>query len=189
MRRPPADDELADWIAARERHRRLAAAIWLSTVGAAGLLVLLSDRFLTAPLLPTLGALAWLGWAWSGDVVYLLRSGATGHPVVRAELPWSVATARSLPLGWYEAPVRGTIHRTSRGWVWRPSALVAVEMPVLGWPDDEIALRTISRMWGPFQPPTAQLRLYLRGGETVEFVVWHPDRLLASSDVDSAVTS
>jgi hypothetical protein len=187
--RPPADDVLADWIAARERHRRIAVDVWLSALAVAGLLVLMSDRFLAVPALPAVGAAVWLLWAWSGDVLYCVRSGVASHPVVRAELPWSVASGHTLPLGWYEAPVRGAVHRTPRGWVWRPSPLIAAELPVLGWSDDEVTLQTISRMWGPFQPPTAQLRLYLRGGGTVEFVVWHPDRLLPASPVGSSVTS
>ena len=189
MYRPPADDVLADWIAARERHRRIAADIWLSALVVASLLVLMGDRFLAAPVLPAAGAAGWLVWAWTGDVLYCLRSGAASHPVVRAEIPWSVAADHPLPVGWYEAPVRGAVHRTSLGWVWRPSPLIAAELPVLEWSDDDVALQTISRMWGPLQPPTAQLRLYLRDGGTVEFVVWHPDRLLPATPVGSTVTS
>jgi hypothetical protein len=187
--RSPADDELADWIAARERRRRLAADVWLSALVISGLLVLLGDRFLIAPALPAVGAIVWLTWTWSGDLLYSVRSGVSGHPVVRAELPWSVAATHPLPVGWYEVPVRGAVHRMPCGWGWRPSPLVAAELPVLGWSDHDVVLQTISRMWGPLHPPTAQLRLYLRGGATVEFVVWHPDRLLPVTPVGSAVTS
>lgn len=189
MDRSPADDELADWIAARERHRRLAADAWLSAVVATGLLALLSERYLAAPVVPVAGAGAWLAWAWASDVLSSMRCGTAGHPVVRAELPWSVASAHPLPPGWYEAPVRGSVHRMPHGWVWRPSPLIAAELPALTWSADDVVLQTISRMWGPLQPPTAQLRLYLHDGGTVEFVVWHPDRLFPPTSIGSTVAS
>jgi hypothetical protein len=154
-----------------------------------GLLVLVSDRYVLAPVLPLLAALGCWVCAWGSEAWYSVRSGVAHHPVVRAELPWSVAVGKSLPAGWYEAPVLGSLHRTAHGWVWRPSPLIAAELPVLAWREEEVVASTLTPLWGPGLPERAQLRLYLRGHGTVEFVVWHPERLLPASLHDSALTS
>jgi hypothetical protein len=184
-----SDDEQVGWNAGRKRQRRRAGLTCLVAVVVGGLLVLMSDRFLIAPLLPILTASLWLVATWTCDAVFRVRSALVRYPVARAELSWAVASNHELPPNWSEAPVRGTIHRTPRGWVWRASPLIAAELPVLRWSDTEVAVRTMTPVWGPLQPPIAQLRLYLRGGDTVEFVVWHADDLLEASLVGSALAS
>jgi hypothetical protein len=186
---PRYDDELADWISRRERFRRRACVAGGVGLTLSGVLVLLGDEYLVAPAIPLVVAMVWWVGVWLGDAWYSVRASLTGHPVVRAELAWAVAADRLTPLGWYEAPVSGALHRTPQGWVWRPSSLVAADLPVLGWREEDVAVSTITPLWGPALPPSAQLRLYVRGSGTVEFIVWHPDRLIPSSWVGSALTS
>jgi hypothetical protein len=181
-------DVLVDWIARRERQHRLTGSVW-ALVGASGcLLALLSDRFLVFPTLSLAGAAVWLVALWSVDRWCQLRCNWTGHPVVRAEAAWSQASRRGLPAGWYEAPVRGVLHRTPARWVWEPSALVAADLPTMTWADSDVAVATITPLWGPLMPASAQLRLYLRGGGTAEFVVWQPERLMPVVPLGSALT-
>jgi hypothetical protein len=168
---------LCAWVAARQRQLRFVVYGWCVVTVTVGLLALMSDRVLFLPLAPLSAAGIWMAAAWGGDHVWRVRSRVHGYPVVRAEAPWSLAAHRPMPYGWNEAPVSGTVHRTSKGWVWKPSSLVAADLPVLGWAAEDVAATTLTPLWSPGLPPRAQLRLYLRGGTTVELIVHDPWRL------------
>jgi hypothetical protein len=169
---------LCAWVAARQQQLRYVVTGWWVLAVAAGLLALVSDRMLFLPLVPLSAAAMWMGGAWTTDHWWRVRSRLRGHPVVRAEAPWSLAARRPMPLGWREAPVAGAVHRTPKGWFWRPSTLVAADLPVLGWPAEEVAACTLTPIWSPGLPARAQLRLYLRGGGTVELIVHDPWQLI-----------
>lgn len=177
MKAPDDVGVVCAWVAAKEQQMRYAVTGWWVVTIGAGLLALLSDRLLFVPLIPLLSAAAWAAAAWSADRCWRVRSRVHGYPVVRAEAPWSLAAHRPMPLGWREAPVAGAVHHTPKGWVWRPSSLVAADLPVLGWAAEDVAASTLTPMWSPGLPPRAQLRLYLRGGTTVEFIVHDPVRI------------
>jgi hypothetical protein len=169
---------LCDWVAGRDRQLRWLGTGWAVAVVVTGLLALVVDAMLYLPAVPAVAGAVWFAAAWGSSHAWRARSRLAGHPVLRAEAPWSLASRRPMPVGWYEAPIAGGVHRVTDGWVWRPSRLVAADLPVLRWRADDVAASTLVPLWGPGLPPRAQLRLHLRGGATVELIVYDPDRLL-----------
>lgn len=181
-------DVLAGWVARRERQHRGLMAAWAVLSGVCGLLSLLTEQALYAPAVPLLSALAWLVGSWGSDRWWAMRTRWAGHPVVRADAAWTVASDRPLPLGWPESPVNGTLHRMDPGWLWRPSRLVAADLPVRFWAADDVAAVTVTPLWNPLLPPLAQVRLYLRGGGSVELIVHRPERIVEGPLTTSAGT-
>jgi hypothetical protein len=172
-------DVLAGWVARQERQYRALVVVWGVTAAGSGLLSLMNDDAVFVPVFPLTIAVVWLAVVWGSERYWTVRGRVVGHPLVRADVPWEVATDRPLPLGWTEAPVNGTLHRTSSGWLWCPSRLVGTDLPARFWADEDVAAVTVTPLWSPVLPTAAQVRLYLRGGGSVEILVRGPWRALA----------
>ncbi|HEY6793998.1 MAG TPA: hypothetical protein VI248_04870 [Kineosporiaceae bacterium] len=174
----PGFDTLAPWIARRHRGYRLLAGGWLAAAALSGLLVLVRDELVLLPLAPIGCGAAWAAWHWISDRWWAARCHRAGHPVVRADLCWTVAAGRRLPPGWLDAPLPGELHRTPEAWTWRPSHWVTFKVPSRSWPADDVAAVTITPVGDAVAGGRAQLRLYLHGGATADLLVRSPARLL-----------
>jgi hypothetical protein len=170
-------DRPAPWIDDRIRLRRNAVRTWLAATTAGGLMALLSDNFLFAPLLPSLAAGLWLAGQWGVARWWQACSRHAGHPIVWADAPWTLVMGRPVPDGWRDKGVPGTLHRTADAWLWKPSALFAENLPPRRWLHQDVAVSTVTPLWSVLSPHNAQLRLYLRSGGTVDLLVLNPSSL------------
>jgi hypothetical protein len=170
-------DRPAVWIDDRVRLRRAASWTWLAATVVGGLMALLSDSLLVAPLLPSLAAGLWLAGQWGVARWWQVCSRCAGHPIVWANVPWTLVMPRPVPDGRQDKGVPGTLHRTADAWVWRPSVLFAENLPPRRWPHQDVAVSTVTALRGVLSPPSALLRLHLRGGGTVDLLVLNPSGL------------
>ncbi|HYO18948.1 MAG TPA: hypothetical protein VES02_09835 [Dermatophilaceae bacterium] len=138
-------DRPAVWIDARVRLRRAAVRTWLAATTAGGLMALLSDNLLLTPLLPSLVAALSLAGQWSVARWWQACSGRAGHPIVWANVPWTLVMGRPVPDGRQDKGVPGTLHRIADAWVWRPSVLFAENIPPRRWPHQVVAVLTVTR--------------------------------------------
>jgi hypothetical protein len=140
-------------------------------------MALLSDSLLFAPLLPSLAAGLWLAGQWSVARWWQTCSSHAGHPIVWANVPWTLVMPRPVPEGRQNKGVPGTLHRTPDSWVWKPSVLFAESIPPRRWAHQDVAVLTVTPLRSLLSRPSAQLRLYLRSGGTVVLFVLNPSGL------------
>jgi hypothetical protein len=178
-------DGLSRWVHRRERRNHVLVTVWCAVISATGVLVLLSDGAVYAPVLPLLAGLGWIVWTLAVTRVWRVRSARAAHPVVRAQMVWTAASGRALPPGWQEPTVTGDLHRTADGWRWRPSWWAPSALPSRRWADADVRAATLTPVWACPPASQAQLRLYLRDGRTVEILVSDVERFTMVPTVGS----
>ena len=148
------------WIERREAQRRRSYVVFVAGMVVAGVLALLSDFLMYAPLVVTLPFAAVLGFAWLRWWRWRDRTDGTGQMLVPASVPRS-AVARDSGIVFPHGPVRGVLVIGDGVWEWRPPRLARHEFRSLRWRDSEIVAVVPRRVWGPGLPPTVSLRFHL----------------------------
>jgi hypothetical protein len=148
------------WIERREAQRRRSYLVFVAVMVVAGVLALLSDFFMYAPLVAAFLYAAVEGFAWLRWWRWRDRTDDTGQVLVPASVPRSTV-ARDTAIIFPHVLIRGVLVAGDGAWEWRPPGLTRHEFRSLRWHESEIVAVVPRRLWGPGSPATASLRLHL----------------------------
>jgi hypothetical protein len=183
MRGQQVDGASSAWVEGREAQPRRSYVVFVALMGIVGVLALLTDVLMYAPLVVALPYGAYVGFAWLRWWCWQNRTGDQGQVLVPASVPRS-AVARDPAIVFPQASVRGVLVVGDGVWEWRPPRLTRHEFHCLRWRHSEIVGLVPEPLWGPGLPPSVCLRLHLTDGRPLVVEAQLDRRLFARTPSD-----